>query len=395
MPQPVSTVSDSASEEILETPQSLVEALDTGFLPDDEHYRLTGEFETPANKDDAASSKGKEKPSSEKHDASAASRTQETQEQDDASKAAASATAPTQRTDQTSQRRESRWEKRERELKTLREENARLKAQSSQGPQRSETRQEEVTRPAAETEAEAGKAAAKPKIDDIDPKTQKPKYKTFAEYEDAKDAWLRKETIREFNESNAKTQQQQERTVIDRSRAEQVDKFRETHADYDQVVADALAETDADGRNPIFYTEGSHIDNFLLSQPDRGAGLLYHLMKNSSDPAVRGIFARTPDGTRYQLTMIEQISRLGVLAHTLAGKSSSRTSSGTSQTSHNESDETLSSARPVTRASRPPHQVSGQGTVAKDAVEQALEDGDFETYSRTQNAKEIARQKRK
>ena len=160
-------------------------------------------------------------------------------------------------------------------------------------------------------------------------------------------------------------------------------------------MADALAETDADGRNPIFYTEGSHIDNFLLSQPDRGAGLLYHLMKNSSDPAVRGIFARTPDGTRYQLTMIEQISRLGVLAHTLAGKSSSRTSSGTSQTSHNESDETLSSARPVTRASRPPHQVSGQGTVAKDAVEQALEDGDFETYSRTQNAKEIARQKRK
>ena len=384
----VSTVSDSASEEILETPQSLVEALDTGFLPDDEHYRLTGEFETPANKDDAASSKGKEKPSSEKDDASAAS---QEQTETDASKAAASATAPTQRTD----RRESRWEKRERELKTLREENARLKAQSSQGPQRSETRQEEVTRPAAETEAEAGKAAAKPKIDDIDPKTKQPKYKTFAEYEDAKDAWLRKETIREFNESNAKTQQQQERTVIDRSRAEQVDKFRETHADYDQVVSDALAEKEADGRNPIFYTEGSHIDNFLLSQPDRGAGLLYHLMKNSSDPAVRGIFARTPDGTRYQLTMIEQISRLGVLAHTLAGKSSSRTSSGTSQTSHNESDETLSSARPVTRASRPPHQVSGQGTVAKDAVEQALEDGDFETYSRTQNAKEIARQKRK
>ena len=385
----VSTVSDSASEEILETPQSLVEALDTGFLPDDEHYRLTGEFETPGKKDDAASSTGKEKPAAKEGDAPPAS---EQQDETDASKAAASATASTQRTES---RRESRWEKRERELKTLREENARLKAQSSQGPQRSETRQEEVTRPAAETEAEAGKAAAKPKIDDIDPKTKQPKYKTFAEYEDAKDAWLRKETIREFNESNAKTQQQQERTVIDRSRAEQVDKFRETHADYDQVVADALAEKDADGRNPIFYTEGSHIDNFLLSQPDRGAGLLYHLMKNSSDPAVRGIFARTPDGTRYQLTMIEQISRLGVLAHTLAGKSSSRTSSGTSQTSHNESDETLSSARPVTRASRPPHQVSGQGTVAKDAVEQALEDGDFETYSRTQNAKEIARQKRK
>lgn len=376
----VSTVSDSASEE-LSTPESLAEALDTGFLPDNEHYRLTGEFEKtpPAKQDDAASSKTPP----EKDDVSAASRTQETQDQDDASKAAASATAPTQRTET---RRESRWEKRERELKDARAEIARLKAQSTQTQQRSETAQ--PSQAATETEAEAGKAAAKPKIDDIDPKTQKPKYKTFAEYEDAKDAWLRKETIREFNESNAKTQQEQERTAIDHSRAEHVEKVRAANPDYDQVTTDVIAAKEADGRSPIFYTPDSHIDNFLLSQPDRGAGLLYHLCKNVSDPAIRDIFARVPDGSRYQLTMIDQISRLAVLANTLRN--------GSRRASRTESDdETLSSARPVTRASRPPHQVSGQGTVAKDAVEQAIEDGDFETYSRTQNAKELARHERK
>ena len=53
-----------------------------------------------------------------------------------------------------------------------------------------------------------------------------------------------------------------------------------------------------------------------------------------------------------------------------------------------------SSAKPVTQASRPPHQVSGKGTVAKDAVEQAVEDGDSETYIKAQNAKELARRKK-
>ena len=53
-----SAVTDSASAAELETPDNLAEALDTGFLPDDPHYRLTGEFkdkdkEKPPEKADA------------------------------------------------------------------------------------------------------------------------------------------------------------------------------------------------------------------------------------------------------------------------------------------------------------------------------------------------------
>ena len=374
----VSTDSASAAEEVLSTPQSLEEAIETGFLPDDEHYRLTGEFKSETPDASAAATKDKGKPAANQGDAPPASEQQETE--DDASKAAASATAPTQR--------KSRWQQREDEVKKLREENARLKSQPSQTQQRSESAQPS---PAA-TETEAPKATDKPKIDDIDPKTKQPKYKNYAEFQDAKDQWLLDEGVRRGREESTKTAQQQEFAAIDKSRAEHVEKLRAAHPDYDQTVKAVLEAKEADGRSPIFYTTGSHIDNFLLSQPDRGAGLLYHLMKNVSDPAIKAIFARIPDGTRYQLTNVEQISRLAVLAHTLAGTGTSRPSSGTSQ---QQDPDDLSSARPVTRASRPPHQVSGQGTVAKDAVEQALEDGDFEAYQRTQNAKELARLKRK
>jgi hypothetical protein len=380
----VSNDSASAAEEVLSTPQSLDEAIETGFLPDDEHYRLTGQFKSE-KPDDAASSTGKEKTPPAKQDASAASEQQD-QDQDDASKAAASATAQTQRTEP---RRETRWEKRERELKEARAEIARLKSQSSQPERRSETAQPSPA--ATETQAEAGKAVAEPKIDDLDA-TGKPKFKTLNDFLSAHAKWNREEAIKGFREESTKTAQQQEFAAIDKSRAEHVEKVRAAHPDYDQTVKSVIEAKEADGRSPIFYTTGSHIDNFLLAQPDRGAGLLYHLMKNVSDPAVKAIFARIPDGTRYQLTNVEQISRLAVLAHTLAASTASRTSRSSQAESPTDDS---SSVRPVTRASRPPHQVSGQGTVAKDAVEQALDDGDFETYQRTQNAKELARLKRK
>ena len=41
-------------------------------------------------------------------------------------------------------------------------------------------------------------AARKPRIDDIDVATGKPRFATYAEYEDAKDEWLIEETLRRF-----------------------------------------------------------------------------------------------------------------------------------------------------------------------------------------------------
>jgi hypothetical protein len=49
--------------------------------------------------------------------------------------------------------------------------------------------------------------------------------------------------------------------------------------------------------------------------------------------------------------------------------------------------------KPVTAAPRPPNQVSGKGTIAKDAAAQAAEEGDTETYMREMNARALARRK--
>src|SRR5258708_4359346 len=113
----MTTVStDSASAAELETPHSLDEAMETGFLPDDEHYRLTGEFK-PENTEAPAAFR-KEKPTpSEKTGASAATTEEEENQSEKAdasaassSKAAASETAQAQKEG----KRESRWDKRER-----------------------------------------------------------------------------------------------------------------------------------------------------------------------------------------------------------------------------------------------------------------------------------------
>src|SRR5713101_6707020 len=174
MSKTVSTDSASAAE--LEISHAIDDVMETGFLPDDPHYRLTGEFkpetteasaafqkETQPGKDGASAAPDEKDQSenlSEKPDASAAP----------SSKAAASETASTQNEG----KREGRWEKRERELKELRAKVARLEAKPQTEQQRSET-QQTTQSAAAET-----KPAPKPKIDDVDA-NGKPKYKSYAE----------------------------------------------------------------------------------------------------------------------------------------------------------------------------------------------------------------------
>lgn len=378
------TVSEeSASAAELETPHSMDEAMETGFLPDDEHYRLTGEFKSENTDASAAAKKDdKEKENqSEKDDASAAS--------SDADTAAASAAAQAAEEEKnengkgpaqskTAQTSENRWQKRERELKELREENARLKSQSSQPQQRSEPQQ--PSQAATETKA---KAAPKPKIDDVDAKTGKPLYKNFAEYEDAKDAWLKTETLREWQETQAKTQQLTEQQTREREIGQSLTKkfepVRAKYPDFDKV---ALNEN-------LTIPKGSVTELFLLDS-DHAGEVLYHLGQH---PEILGSFYASHDPKTGKFTSLitpqRQFRKLMEIEASLTGSSGSGTgASGDDKSSS-------SSAKPVTQASRPPHQVSGKGTVSKDAVEQALDDGDFETYQRAQNAKELARLKKK
>ncbi len=127
---------------------------------------------------------------------------------------------------------------------------------------------------------------------------------------------------------------------------------------------------------------------FLLDS-DHAGEVLYHLGQH---PEILGGFYANhdPKTGKFQslITPQRQFRKLMEIEASLTG-------TGSGASGDDKSSSSSSSAKPVTQASRPPHQVSGKGTVAKDAVEQALDDGDFETYQRAQNAKELARLKRK
>jgi len=354
----------------IETPGSLEEALETGFLPADPHYRLTGEFkqESSEKKEASAASpevKHKETPS-EKESVSAT---------DGADTRAASAAATTQETKgpaqtKTAQTSETRWAKRERELKEARAEIARLKAAQPQprsdSPETSQPRAEAA--PAAQTNPNP-----RPKIDDVDPKTGKAKYATYGDYEAAKDEWLKKETLREFTETSQKTQREQELGRAERTLAEgfakKLETSRKSHQDFDQVAL-----------NPdLVIPKGSVADGFLLDSEHAGE-VLYYLGQHPE--ILEGFYGQhDPKTGKYvnKITPFAQARELTKIELQLSGQSHSQEKAP---------------AKPITQAPRPPNQVDGKGTVAKDTLEDAVEQGDSETYMREANARALARLKK-
>lgn len=369
------------------------------FLPTGNHYRMTGEM--PANEsadtEEASAASAQEKEKKEKktppvNEGESATPNSDTAAASEAAKAAEEEKEAKQ--GKTASTSENRWQKISRENKELRERLQRL--ETSAQPQARDDKQ--ASQPAAESKtppaAKAG-AATKPKIDDVDEKTGKAKYATFAEYEDAKDAWLLDEGARKYQETNEKSAKERQQTdnerIIDQTIKERVTAARKTYADYDDVMQATLAQKNEHGQDALFYTKGSHIDGFFLDS-DRGQDVLYEIGKNFDQH--KHIFARDAQG-KYLLNPVRQVRELAKIENALSPHSETAAASQDKDKDKekNASDKT-SSARPVTQAPRPPHQVSGKGNAAKDSVEQAVEDSDQETYMREQNARDLARRKK-
>jgi hypothetical protein len=325
---------------------NLEDALETGFLPDDPHYRLTGEFkdEKPEKKEEV---EAPATPGDKGDEIAAASEAAPPQEE----------TPAQTRTTRTS---ESRWQKITRENKDLKE--RLLKLETSQ-PKRDP---QQTSQPAPEK----AKANAEPMVDDVDPKTGKPVYADWREWQKAHDKWNRSEAVREFQEISAKTAAEQQRTQAERTVAEGfAKKLEPVREKYQDFVSVAL--------NPdLVIPRGSATDIFLLDSEHAGE-VLYYLGQHPE--ILQGFYGEhDPKAGRFvnKINPAQQFRKLAQIEGTFSG----------TQTPP---------AKPVTQAARPPHQVSGKGTVAKDAVDQAVEDGDFETYQKAQNAKDLARLKRK
>jgi len=362
----------ASSLETFETEHSQV-------ISPDKHYRQTGELEKPAPK------KEEKAPAADSAAASAA-----------ASEIAAASEAASKPQKKTPQSSESRWAKLARQNRELREENARLKT-SSPGQQQQQTqqqqREQQASQPAAEAQRQPEtktKGRPEPKIDDVDPKTQKPKYANFQEWQSDLRKWDREEAIREFQELSSKTERERQQQTADQQIQkvydERIAKGRENHADYDDVMTKALALKNEHGQDAFFFTPRSHIDNFFLDS-EIGQDVMYEIAKNFDQ--YKHIFARDAKG-QYLMAPIRQVRELAKIEIRLAGAGNR---GGNAQQRPNAGGN-RPSARPQSQAPRPPHQTSGQGAVSKDTVEEAIETGDFSSYRAELNRRELERRKK-
>jgi hypothetical protein len=338
-------VTDSASAAEREV-TSLDDGIKTGFLPDDPHYRLTGEFK---KEEASAASEQEELPATpgDKGDdkTAAASETAHPQIEEKKGKTAASS--------------ESRWAKITRENRELRE---KLAARETPEPQRDTP---QASQPAAEASGRP-----EPKIDEVDPKTGKAKYTTYDDYQRELRKWDREEALREFQTTSAKTAKERELQHAEQVLKEGFNKKLETgrtqHVDFDQVAL-----------NPdLIIPRGSVVDGFLLDS-DHAGEVLYHLGQHPE--ILEGFYGNHDPKTGKYVNKVTPFAQARALTKI-----------------EEQFDKSVSSsAKPVTQAPRPAHQVSGNGTVVKDAVAQAVDDQDQETYMREANARELARRKRK
>ena len=268
--------------------------------------------------------------------------------------AAESATAPTQRgkKDAAARLQEVLAErKKDREL-------IRQLTEKLTGPSRETPHSQAATEP--EKPAAKAEATPKPKIDDLDAQG-KPKFKTYGDYEDARDEWNRQELLRVFEEKQTKTQQTQQAAeaekVIAQKFTEKVAGARTKYADFDAVAL-----------NPeLPIRKGSVADQFIIESPN-GPDVLYHLGQN-------------PDVLDHILTLnpIAQARELFKIEQTFAAPAPKPAAP-------------KPPARTITQAPPPPRQVTGKGP-SPDPVEQAVKDGDQAAFTRAENEKALARWK--
>jgi len=346
--------------------------LESGFLPEDLEYRKTGklsekdddEKDEKGEKSAAATEENEEEETEQEKnaDTEAASAAANKDEKDEnAETAAASAAASTQEKDgkgpattKGPHTRESRERKLSKENRELREKLARYEG-------REEGRQSvQPTRDTQQTSQSAtdGKTP-KPKLEDVDEKTGKPKYATYADYENARDEWNRKEAIREFQEQTSTSERQRSlqaaEAEIGKALAKKFETARTKYKDFDEVALN----------NDLVIPKGSVTDAFLIDS-DHAADVLYHLGQHPE--ILEGFYGEhDPKSGKYvnKMTPQQQFRKLMAIEAEVSKPAP---------------------AKKITQAGRPPNQVDGKNAVTKSARDQAIEDGDSSTYINDANA---------
>lgn len=324
---------------------SIEEQINSGFLPTDKEYRKTGKLPTEEKTETKLGPDPEiDDETAETEEASAAS--------ESADSAAASAAAEPQEHRPQPKKRdgESRWAQLSRENRDLRERLARLEGR------------EEARQPREPAAPQTAKGRPEPTMDDL-AANGKPKYASFDEYLKDLRTWDKENLMREAQETFIKTQAQREaqqrEQQINQGLQSKFDKTRAKHADFDEVAL-----------NPeLVLPIGSAADGFLLDSEHAGE-VMYYLGQHPEvlDEFYGDYDPKTGKWTN-RISPFAQVRKLMEIEAEVSGSKAAP-------------------VRRVTQASRPIATVSTKGTVARDAVEQALEEQDFNSYAREANSRD-------
>lgn len=212
--------------------------------------------------------------------------------------------------------------------------------------------------PKPETEARSDKA---PRLDDVD-KDGKPKFKSIDEWQDARDAWVKAEAVKEFATQQAEKDAKvaHEKSISDfQSRADLVRKDP-AFADFDAALS-AIGKYEKDNGPLLSAT----MQQAVFGHPE-GPKLAYYLAKHIGETVE--IFKLPPQA---------QAFRLGQLIAGL-GKPAASGSAEPPLKKH-------------TTAPPPATDIGARNTSEVDEARAALAAGDMARYMRVMNAREIQR----
>lgn len=236
----------------------------------------------------------------------------------------------------------------------------------------------EEPKPAAETPKPPEKLRARPKSEDIDPATNKPKYETWQQYEDDLLAWNEEKILKAFEErSTKKTTETQIETVnkqIEANWNERVEKAREAHEDMDDALnPEGIAK---------LIQPGSLVDEWIMDS-EAGAELLYFFHKNPAEfMKFEKIDGPTPGARRAKarrmLVAIEE-------------KLSTDKGARSDEPEPKGDDEPIPAGKEnrISKTPPPSREVGGRGAAPTDRVRAAVANNDVGAYIEEQNAREI------
>lgn len=258
---------------------------------------------------------------------------------------------------------EKRWKELSEDRGRLQREVEELKRQVS-APR--DTRQ--TSQPAAETKP--AEVVARPKMTDVDPRTQKP-YADLDNFHEDLAKWATDQAVREMDGRQSKAQKEQQDRQLAESRKVLIDKFNERTAKTREKLPDF---DDVALKTPLPIREGSVADAFLM-ESDHGPEMLYELAKNV--PEIERIQKLNP------IAQARELFRLELLHGGLdALKQDPRFAELLTQP-----------VIPVVKAPKPPSEVGGRGTSQPDSLETAAASGDFRRFSAEATRRALASNK--